>query len=177
MHGRRHGGVRPAAPFASRDCSAGHRASTTPPRRIGATRFPRPSPSSIETRASPVAHRWAHKSSATRSAGSSTQSPRRSSGRRPRTCPAPIGRGWRVRSNLRLTTAHSQRRVGEFEGSKHYRIHTVRHPAPVPRHDAQFVDERIAPNAAEADRTATYPWKSFEACKELELPALGTPAA
>ena len=39
-----------------------------------------------------------------------------------------------------------------------------------------FVDERIAPNAAEADRTASYPWKSFEACKELELPALGIPA-
>ena len=40
-----------------------------------------------------------------------------------------------------------------------------------------FVDERIAPNAAEADRTATYPWKSFEACRELELPSLGVPAA
>ena len=39
-----------------------------------------------------------------------------------------------------------------------------------------FVDERIAPNAAEADRTASYPWKSFEACRELELPALGIPA-
>ena len=39
-----------------------------------------------------------------------------------------------------------------------------------------FVDERIAPNAAEADRTASYPWKSFEACRELELPALGVPA-
>ena len=38
-----------------------------------------------------------------------------------------------------------------------------------------FVDERIAPNAAEADRTASYPWKSFEACRELELPALGIP--
>jgi alkylation response protein AidB-like acyl-CoA dehydrogenase len=40
-----------------------------------------------------------------------------------------------------------------------------------------FVDDRIAPNAAEADRTATYPWKSFEACRELELPSLGIPAA
>jgi alkylation response protein AidB-like acyl-CoA dehydrogenase len=38
-----------------------------------------------------------------------------------------------------------------------------------------FVDERIAPNAAEADRTASYPWKSFEACRELELPALAIP--
>jgi alkylation response protein AidB-like acyl-CoA dehydrogenase len=40
----------------------------------------------------------------------------------------------------------------------------------------RFCEERIAPNAAEADRTATYPWKSFEACRELELPALGIPA-
>ncbi len=39
-----------------------------------------------------------------------------------------------------------------------------------------FVDERVAPNAAEADRTASYPWKSFEACRELELPALAVPA-
>ncbi len=39
-----------------------------------------------------------------------------------------------------------------------------------------FCEERIAPNAAETDRTATYPWKSFEACRELELPALGIPA-
>jgi alkylation response protein AidB-like acyl-CoA dehydrogenase len=38
-----------------------------------------------------------------------------------------------------------------------------------------FVDERIAPNAAEADRTASYPWKSFEACRELELPSLAIP--
>ncbi|MHB8219556.1 MAG: acyl-CoA dehydrogenase family protein [Acidimicrobiales bacterium] len=39
----------------------------------------------------------------------------------------------------------------------------------------QFCDERIAPHAAEADRNATYPWSSFEACKEMELPALGIP--
>jgi len=39
----------------------------------------------------------------------------------------------------------------------------------------RFCEERIAPNAAEADRTSRYPWKSFEACKELELPALGIP--
>ena len=38
-----------------------------------------------------------------------------------------------------------------------------------------FVDEKIAPNAAEADRTSSYPWKSFEACRELELPSLGVP--
>jgi alkylation response protein AidB-like acyl-CoA dehydrogenase len=41
----------------------------------------------------------------------------------------------------------------------------------------RFCEDRIAPHAAEADRTATYPWKSFEACKEMELPALGVPAA
>ena len=40
----------------------------------------------------------------------------------------------------------------------------------------RFCEERIAPHAAEADRTATYPWKSFEACRELELPAMGVPA-
>jgi alkylation response protein AidB-like acyl-CoA dehydrogenase len=39
----------------------------------------------------------------------------------------------------------------------------------------QFCEDRVAPNAAEADRLAEYPWKSFEACKELELPALGMP--
>ena len=37
----------------------------------------------------------------------------------------------------------------------------------------RFCEDRVAPHAAEADRTATYPWKSFEACRELELPALG----
>ncbi|MDA8357904.1 MAG: acyl-CoA dehydrogenase family protein [Actinomycetota bacterium] len=41
----------------------------------------------------------------------------------------------------------------------------------------QFCDERIAPHAAEADRNASYPWASFEACRELELPALGIPEA
>ena len=40
----------------------------------------------------------------------------------------------------------------------------------------RFCEERIAPNAAEADRTATFPWKSFDACRELELPSLGIPA-
>ena len=39
----------------------------------------------------------------------------------------------------------------------------------------QFSEERIAPNAAEADRLATFPWRSFEACREMELPALGVP--
>jgi alkylation response protein AidB-like acyl-CoA dehydrogenase len=39
----------------------------------------------------------------------------------------------------------------------------------------RFADDRIAPNAAEADREATFPQKSFDACVELELPALGIP--
>jgi alkylation response protein AidB-like acyl-CoA dehydrogenase len=41
----------------------------------------------------------------------------------------------------------------------------------------QFAEERILPQAAEIDRTAEFPWKSFEACVELELPALGIPQA
>ena len=40
----------------------------------------------------------------------------------------------------------------------------------------RFCEERIAPHAAEADRSSTFPWKSFEACRELELPAMGVPA-
>ena len=40
----------------------------------------------------------------------------------------------------------------------------------------RFCDERIAPHAGEVDRSATFPWTSFEAMKELELPALGMPA-
>jgi alkylation response protein AidB-like acyl-CoA dehydrogenase len=40
----------------------------------------------------------------------------------------------------------------------------------------RFAEERVAPHAAEADRAATYPQKSFDACVELELPALGIPA-
>ena len=39
----------------------------------------------------------------------------------------------------------------------------------------RLCEERVAPNAAEADRTASYPWKSFEACRQMELPALGLP--
>jgi alkylation response protein AidB-like acyl-CoA dehydrogenase len=38
-----------------------------------------------------------------------------------------------------------------------------------------FVDERIAPNAAAYDREQEYPWESFKACRELELPSLGVP--
>ena len=40
-----------------------------------------------------------------------------------------------------------------------------------------FCEEKIAPHAAEVDRNAEFPWKSFEACKEMELPALGIPEA
>jgi len=40
-----------------------------------------------------------------------------------------------------------------------------------------FCEEKVAPNADEADRNAEFPWKSFEACKELELPGVGLPAA
>jgi alkylation response protein AidB-like acyl-CoA dehydrogenase len=41
----------------------------------------------------------------------------------------------------------------------------------------RFCEERIAPNAAEVDRDAAYPWESFEACRQMELPALGIPEA
>ena len=40
-----------------------------------------------------------------------------------------------------------------------------------------FCEEKIAPHAAEVDRDAAFPWKSFDACKEMELPALGIPEA
>src|SRR5580693_62812 len=39
----------------------------------------------------------------------------------------------------------------------------------------KFAQDRIAPNAAQADRDATFPQKSFDACVELELPSLGIP--
>ncbi|HLG68674.1 MAG TPA: acyl-CoA dehydrogenase family protein [Acidimicrobiales bacterium] len=39
----------------------------------------------------------------------------------------------------------------------------------------RFCDERIAPGAAEVDRTGEFPWRSFAACRELELPGLGLP--
>jgi alkylation response protein AidB-like acyl-CoA dehydrogenase len=41
----------------------------------------------------------------------------------------------------------------------------------------QFAEDRIAPHAAEVDRDAVFPWESFKACVELELPALGIPEA
>jgi alkylation response protein AidB-like acyl-CoA dehydrogenase len=41
----------------------------------------------------------------------------------------------------------------------------------------KFAEDRIAPNAAQADREATFPRRSFDACVELELPSLGIPVA
>ncbi len=41
----------------------------------------------------------------------------------------------------------------------------------------KFADDRIAPNAAAADRDAAFPQASFDACVEMELPALGIPEA
>ena len=41
----------------------------------------------------------------------------------------------------------------------------------------QFAEERVAPHAARVDREAEYPWDSFKACVELELPSLGIPVA
>jgi alkylation response protein AidB-like acyl-CoA dehydrogenase len=40
-----------------------------------------------------------------------------------------------------------------------------------------FVDEQVAPYAAEHDRDQTYPQESFEACVKMELPAMQVPAA
>jgi alkylation response protein AidB-like acyl-CoA dehydrogenase len=37
----------------------------------------------------------------------------------------------------------------------------------------QFCLERIAPRAAEVDRSGEFPWASFKDCVEMELPALG----
>ncbi|HZU74365.1 MAG TPA: acyl-CoA dehydrogenase family protein [Acidimicrobiales bacterium] len=40
----------------------------------------------------------------------------------------------------------------------------------------QFCLERIAPRAAEVDRSGQFPWDSFKDCVAMELPALGIPA-
>ncbi len=40
----------------------------------------------------------------------------------------------------------------------------------------RFCEDRIAPNAAAADRDSAYPWDSFKALVEMELPSLGVPA-
>ena len=39
----------------------------------------------------------------------------------------------------------------------------------------QFAEDKIAPRAAEIDDKAEYSWDNFEACKAMELPALGIP--
>ncbi len=39
----------------------------------------------------------------------------------------------------------------------------------------KFAEARVAPNAAACDRDSTFPQASFDACVELELPALGVP--
>jgi alkylation response protein AidB-like acyl-CoA dehydrogenase len=39
----------------------------------------------------------------------------------------------------------------------------------------KFAEDRVAPNAAAADRDSAYPQASFDACREMELPALGIP--
>ena len=40
----------------------------------------------------------------------------------------------------------------------------------------QFAEEKIAPHADEVDRDAVFPWKSVQACFEMELAALGIPS-
>ena len=39
----------------------------------------------------------------------------------------------------------------------------------------QMCDERVAPHAARVDADAAFPWDSFNACVDMELPALGLP--
>ena len=39
----------------------------------------------------------------------------------------------------------------------------------------KFAEDRVAPNAAAADRDSAYPQASFDACRDMELPALGIP--
>jgi alkylation response protein AidB-like acyl-CoA dehydrogenase len=41
----------------------------------------------------------------------------------------------------------------------------------------QFAEDKIAPRAAEVDRTGEYPWDNFEAIRAMELPGLGLPVA
>jgi alkylation response protein AidB-like acyl-CoA dehydrogenase len=41
----------------------------------------------------------------------------------------------------------------------------------------QLCEERIAPNAAQVDQDAAFPWASFKACVDMELCALGLPVA
>ena len=39
----------------------------------------------------------------------------------------------------------------------------------------QFAEDKIAPRAAEIDERAEYDWENFEACRSMDLPALGIP--
>ncbi|MDQ3756390.1 MAG: acyl-CoA dehydrogenase family protein [Actinomycetota bacterium] len=39
----------------------------------------------------------------------------------------------------------------------------------------QFCEDKIAPRAAEVDERGEFPWESYQACVEMELPALGLP--
>jgi alkylation response protein AidB-like acyl-CoA dehydrogenase len=39
----------------------------------------------------------------------------------------------------------------------------------------QFCENKLVPRAAEVDQTAEFPWDNFEACRAMELPALGIP--
>jgi alkylation response protein AidB-like acyl-CoA dehydrogenase len=39
----------------------------------------------------------------------------------------------------------------------------------------QFCEDKIAPRAAEVDEKAEFPWDSYQACVEMELPGLGIP--
>jgi alkylation response protein AidB-like acyl-CoA dehydrogenase len=39
----------------------------------------------------------------------------------------------------------------------------------------QLADARIAPHAAAVDQDAAYPWESYKACVDMELPSLGIP--
>jgi alkylation response protein AidB-like acyl-CoA dehydrogenase len=41
----------------------------------------------------------------------------------------------------------------------------------------QFAESKIAPRAAEVDETGEFPWDNFEACRSMDLPALGIPSA
>ena len=39
----------------------------------------------------------------------------------------------------------------------------------------QFCDDKIAPRAAEVDRSAEYSWDNFDACRAMELPRSASP--
>lgn len=39
----------------------------------------------------------------------------------------------------------------------------------------QFCEDKLVPRAAEVDERAEFPWESYQACVDMELPALGLP--